>query len=744
MKPGTFWRLTWRLELFTHLIPVPSAIYFSAVAGGFPENEFILAINVGAIGGGLVVVLGVIWRYFRLQSMERRISALDAGSLDEVRARRLKIEILRYPRDEAIVIILRWITGVPIVHILYIILNGLRISTHITIPFVFLLTTPISAVVYLFISEREVRPLLLRESLAHIHVPSDAIPKISYYWRILVSFLAVGSMPTVMLGYVLFAYVLGAMPLEHPLMHVAAIALMMFATILFASWVVVRAVRDGLSVTHGVLTKLGEGDLDVVSERTSADEMGDLDFHLGRVIEKLRSMYSEIRNLNESLEERVRSRTEELKKTLDDVQALKVQQDGDYFLTSLLLEPLASNNSSGSTVGVQFLVHQMKHFTFRKWTKDIGGDICIADRFELKGLPHTVVMNADAMGKSIQGAGGALVLGSVFHAILSRTRIVAGVQNLTPEAWLKSAFIELQKVFESFGGSMLASLVLSLVDEDTGLMYHLNAEHPGLVIYRGGEARFIPGREIFKKIGTNTGHDLGVITVDTFQLRPGDVVIAGSDGRDDLHVASAEEGGRIINEDMNAFLTSVEEGDGELDAIYRSLQRRGSFIDDVSLVRFAFKEDAAAEIQTDTTPVSEALSALRGRGDLRQAAAKAERLLIDHPHPVLYRQLLKTYIKLKEYAAACVPGQWLCLHHPRDLQSIFLASYAMKRTGEYMAAAEQGERIRTRDPFALKNLVNLADVYRLMGNRDRAGKITAEILVIEPQNHHALKLKSLL
>ncbi|HNL68525.1 MAG TPA: hypothetical protein PKK76_08360, partial [Leptospiraceae bacterium] len=166
MKPGTFWRLTWRLELFTHLIPVPSAIYFSAVAGGFPENEFILAINVGAIGGGLVVVLGVIWRYFRLQSIERRVAALDAGSLDEARARRLKIEILRYPRDEAIVIILRWITGVPIVHILYIILNGLRISTHITIPFVFLLTTPISAVVYLFISEREVRPLLLRESLA--------------------------------------------------------------------------------------------------------------------------------------------------------------------------------------------------------------------------------------------------------------------------------------------------------------------------------------------------------------------------------------------------------------------------------------------------------------------------------------------------------------------------------------------------------------------------------------------------
>ncbi len=744
MKSGLFARLTWRLELFTHLVPVPGAIYFSAVAGGFPESEFMLAINVGAIGGGLVVFLGVVWRYFRIASMDRRMAALEAGSLDDVRARRLKLEILRYPRDEAVVIAIRWLTGVPIVHLLYVLFNDIRWSTHATIPFVFLLTTPISCVVYLFVTERQIRPLLLRPVMAAVNVPSEAIPRVSYFWRILVGFLAVGTMPIVMLGYILFAYVLGKLPLKYPLLHVAAIGTMMFGTILYASWVVVRAVRDGLNVTHGVLTRLGEGDLSVVSERTSADEMGDLDYHLGRVIEKLRSMYGEIRSLNESLEERVRARTEELKRTLDDVQALKVQQDGDYFLTSLLIEPLASNRTSGSTVSVEFLVRQMKHFTFRKWSKEIGGDMCIADRFHLKGLPHTVILNADAMGKSIQGAGGALVMGSVFHAILSRTRLVAGVQNLTPEAWVKSAFIELQKVFESFGGSMLASLVLCLIDEDSGLMYHLNAEHPALTIYRGGEARFVPGREVFKKVGTSVAQDLGVITVDTFSLKPGDVLIAGSDGRDDLHVASAEEGGRIINEDMNAFLTSVEEGGGELDGIYRSLERRGSFIDDISLVRAAYKEDAAAPEPVNMARVQEALANLRARGDLRQAAAKAERVLIDDPHPALYRQLLKTYIRLKEYAAACVPGQWLCLHHPRDAQSIFLASYAMKRTGEYQAAAEQGERLRTRDPSAVKNLVNLADTYRLMGNRQRAHRITDEILVLDPGSVHAKKLKALL
>ncbi len=45
----------------------------------------------------------------------------------------------------------------------------------------------------------------------------------------------------------------------------------------------------------------------------------------------------------EQLEEKVKERTHELQTTLKDVQALKAQQDGDYFLTTLLLKPLGVN-----------------------------------------------------------------------------------------------------------------------------------------------------------------------------------------------------------------------------------------------------------------------------------------------------------------------------------------------------------------------------------------------------------------
>ena len=53
------------------------------------------------------------------------------------------------------------------------------------------------------------------------------------------------------------------------------------------------------------------------------------------------------------------------------------------------------------------------------------------------------------MGKSIQGAGGALALGVVFKSILSRNKILSGEENIFPERWLKQSYQELQSIFES-------------------------------------------------------------------------------------------------------------------------------------------------------------------------------------------------------------------------------------------------------------------------------------------------------
>ena len=208
-------------------------------------------------------------------------------------------------------------------------------------------------------------------------------------------------------------------------------------------------------------------------------------------------------------------------------------QDGDYFLTSLLLNPLSGDFSRGETVTVDLLTRQNKRFRFRKWDSEIGGDISIADTIFLRGREYTVFINGDAMGKSMQGAGGALVLGVVFRSVLTRTYEREAMNGKSPEVWLRDCAFELQNVFASFNGSMLISIVLGLVDNSNGITFFLNAEHPWLVLYRKGVATFLEEEVYLRKVGVPGLQES--FRLRTFQMQPGDVILA------DLHRISGDE-----------------------------------------------------------------------------------------------------------------------------------------------------------------------------------------------------------
>ncbi|TGL61598.1 hypothetical protein [Leptospira sarikeiensis] len=109
----------------------------------------------------------------------------------------------------------------------------------------------------------------------------------------------------------------------------------------------------------------------------------------------------EIGRIREHLQSLVEEKTSELRETLRTVEELKKQQDGDYFLTSLLIKPLGINRTSGRKVKVDFLIKQKKNFVFKGKESEIGGDICIAQEISLRGKDYTVFLNADAMGKSL-------------------------------------------------------------------------------------------------------------------------------------------------------------------------------------------------------------------------------------------------------------------------------------------------------------------------------------------------------
>lgn len=329
--------------------------------------------------------------------------------------------------------------------------------------------------------------------------------------------------------------------------------------------------------------RVNEGDLTAKIPVRIRDEIGFLADSFNGMVSSIREARTALSVYADTLEDQVKDRTSQLTKLLE-------QQQGDYFLTSLLLKPFGIGSIQNGRVRLESFTRQKKQFTFKEQNHEIGGDLSMATGLKLGGSNCTVFINADAMGKSIQGAGGAIVLGSVFGSILNRTKLFEEkTRDMTPQRWLKTAFMELAKVFEMFDGSMLVTAVLGVIEEDTGKTYLINAEHPSPILYRNGRASLIPTKHYFSRLGLPL-EPSGGFTIQSFQLKEGDCLILGSDGKDDLIVGNWEDGSKKINENQEVFLTRIESANGDLDRIYTDMEEY--LTDDVSFLKIEYSPSA--------------------------------------------------------------------------------------------------------------------------------------------------------
>ncbi|MDF3819515.1 SpoIIE family protein phosphatase [Leptospira sp. 96542] len=474
------------------------------------------------------------------------------------------------------------------------------------------------------------------------------------------------------------------------------------------------------------------------------DEIG----QMGRVFIGMKEELSVHQN---HLEDMVTQRTKELNETLLEVQKLKEKQDGDYFLTSLLIKPLRGSFSKSVSVNIQIMERQMKEFTFRGRKSEIGGDLTVSDSIHLLGKKYTVFLNADAMGKSIQGAGGALVMGTVFKSILTRTQKLRYMQDRHPERWLKECFQEIHNVFISFDGHMLLSAVMGLVDEETGTLYYINAEHPWIVLYRDEMANFLDKEHSLRKIGfTEMSGDEVVIQV--FPMKPGDVLLIGSDGRDDILVSESESI-RVINDDENLFLTHVRRGAANLEEIYKSLLTTGELTDDFSLLRISFLEEGVENVKFPVghnkkkdyyQKLGEGIQSYRD-GDWQNAIISLEIALESEPEdPYCLRELSKLYMKSKEYEKAIVLANKYLKINPGDTDFLFYIAFAHKQKRNFELALEFSERLKLRDPKNFKNSLLLTEILMHQNQVAKAEIAMLALEEISPENPKVLKLKRFL
>ncbi|MCB1320612.1 MAG: SpoIIE family protein phosphatase, partial [Leptospiraceae bacterium] len=424
--------------------------------------------------------------------------------------------------------------------------------------------------------------------------------------------------------------------------------------------------------------------------------------------------------------------------SLQEVRELKNQQDLDYYLTSNLIEPLGRAAVNSETSQVRQFVRQKKRFPYMRWTCEIGGDFCSAHTIYLQGRPFTMFINADAMGKSLQGAGGILVLGSVLHNIIDRT---PELRYPYPEQWLKNAYIDLDRVFRAFEGSMYITALIGLMDDATGALYYVHAEHPLPVLYRGGKAEFITPRFRTQKLGFLLGEL--VVRINMIRLLPGDFLVIGSDGREDIMLRGNE-----MNTDETLFLRALEEAGGDLEKVYTNLRTRGMITDDLSLLGVQY-DNRYGNYPADLSPEVAREVLVQARREWQQGSYRrvlellrkpAELILItecghlDDVHPE-YGDIVELVVQAAYREGLHSEGRALAQEYlrmnPLRSELVRYRSLFDGALDELDSAIDFGERFFLREPDDAEIIEHLISLYVQIKNKSRVDYLYRRLMQME-------------
>ncbi|EKR26106.1 stage II sporulation protein E [Leptospira interrogans serovar Bataviae str. L1111] len=295
---------------------------------------------------------------------------------------------------------------------------------------------------------------------------------------------------------------------------------------------------------------------------------------------KFVKMKEKLKSWNSVLETAIRERTKELSSSLEEVKNLKEQQDGDYFLITLLFQPFLSKNLETNYAQIDIHRKQYKSFQFKNRSYEIGGDVVLRESVFISGVEYQVLINADAMGKSLQGASGALIFCSIVKSFLQ----TQDYEFRNPENWLFLLYSNLQAVFESFDGSMLVSGILSLYQISTGDLFFINCEHPPMVLSRNGKTSYLKETAVLRKIGFPDSDSK--IKVEYYKLLPGDTILYGSDGREDLYIQDPFYSSQKQKSSVpDLFFKLIQNSIPKLEDLEFKIQEKGTLSDDLSFLR---------------------------------------------------------------------------------------------------------------------------------------------------------------
>jgi tetratricopeptide (TPR) repeat protein len=205
-----------------------------------------------------------------------------------------------------------------------------------------------------------------------------------------------------------------------------------------------------------------------------------------------------------------------------------------------------------------------------------------------------------------------------------------------------------------------------------------------------------------------------------------------------------ESGIANINSNPKRILKIIEEENCDLSRIYKSLLKFGEITDDLSFLKIHYHRypENKKPKHLELYSILESSEQLYSKKLYKEAVDDLTAKIIEFPdEQELLKHLSKLYAKIGDYPNAVLIGSRYIDFIPSDNDFFYSLSTFCKFAEDIANGIEIGERLRLREPGDIRNLLNLADLYSLSKNFQRAEELLQYSLKLDPENPVALNLR---
>ncbi|MBP8178454.1 MAG: hypothetical protein KAY16_03865 [Spirochaetes bacterium] len=250
------WKLTLRLEIYINFIVVPLVYYFGKLTGHYNEEGERTLSALSAIVTPLWMIVGTYIRFYILKKIFRKVD--EGKDLEKV-----KLQLLNYPRIEAVIIACRWFLGLIVIFFGMYLLGYVEFGRIKIYLLDILMSATVNAVISYFTTENMLSEVLKTKELANINFSRKQYSLVSIPKRLLLTVIATLIIPLIILTLLVVLIHTQTIHIEQLTGHLIFITIMSLITLIVILYESTQGIRKGMRMTVSNLQKLAKGEFNI-------------------------------------------------------------------------------------------------------------------------------------------------------------------------------------------------------------------------------------------------------------------------------------------------------------------------------------------------------------------------------------------------------------------------------------------------------------------------------------------------